>query len=55
MDKETLEKFNTELKALLVKYDVSLTLEDVPATKKIVVVSNKKVEDETGAKSKQKK
>lgn len=37
MDKEKLAEFNNELKALLEKYNVSLTIEDVPATKRIVV------------------
>lgn len=39
MDEAKLKEFNEELKALLEKYNVALTIEDVPATKKIVVVS----------------
>jgi hypothetical protein len=42
MDKEKLAEFNRELKELLAKYDVSLIVEDVPATKRISVVSNQK-------------
>jgi len=37
MEQEKLTEFNQELKALLEKYNVALTIEDVPASKRIVV------------------
>ncbi len=37
MEETKLAEFNKELTALLKKYGVILTIEDVPATKKIVV------------------
>ena len=45
MDKQKLEQFNIELKALLVKYDCQISLEDGPATKRLVVIPNKKLEE----------
>jgi len=52
MNEETLKQFNEELKALLGKYDVALTVEEMPAQKRIVVVPNetptdKQVTEET--------
>jgi hypothetical protein len=54
MNKEQLEAFNKELRELLTKYDVSLSIEDVPATKRIAVVSNKKEISEVASTSDQK-
>lgn len=42
MDKEKMQEFQKELTALLTKYDVSLAIKDVPATKTITIVPNKK-------------
>lgn len=38
MDEIKLVEFNTKLTALLKEYNVGLNVEDVPSTKKIVVV-----------------
>lgn len=46
MEAEKLKEFNKELQALLTKYEVTLTIEDVPASKKIVITSIKKEEKE---------
>lgn len=45
---EKQKEFQEEFSALLKKYDVSLTVQEVPATRKIVVVPNKKEEVVTG-------
>jgi hypothetical protein len=46
MNEETLNQFNEELKALLGKYNVALTVEEVPATKRIVVIPNEAPKEE---------
>jgi len=44
MDEQKLKGFNVRLSALLLEYDCDLAIEDVPATKKIIVVPKKKPE-----------
>lgn len=46
MQNEKLAEFNKELQALLAKYEVTLVIEDVPASKKIVIAPVKKEEKE---------
>lgn len=47
MNEETLKQFNEELKALLGKYNVALTVEEMPAQKRIVVVPNEMPKEQT--------
>lgn len=42
MEETKLKEFNEKLQALLKEYDISLSVEEIPAQKKIVVVPNKK-------------
>lgn len=44
MEPELQQQFNEEMRALLEKYEVELGIEDIPATKKIVIVPKKKEE-----------
>lgn len=46
MQNEKLVEFKKELQALLTKYEVTLVIEDVPASKKIVIAPVKKEEKE---------
>ncbi len=48
MQEEKLKEFNQELTDLLKKYEVTLTIEDVPATKRIVVAPVKTQSEVTG-------
>lgn len=48
MNQEKLQEFNQELTDLLKKYEVTLTIEDVPASKRIGIAPIKTESEVTG-------